>query len=61
MDSCKIKIRLKKSLIGRKKEQKGTVQSLGLKKIGSVVEHTRTPHILGMINRVKFLLDIIED
>ena len=57
----KIKIRLKKSLIGRKKDQKDTVYSLGLRKIGSVVEHKESPHILGMVNKVKFLLDIIEN
>ena len=45
----KVKIRLKRSLIGRKKEQKDTVYALGLKKIGSVVEHKKSPEILGMI------------
>ena len=57
----KIKIRLKRSLIGRRQDQKDTVYALGLKKIGSVVEHEESPQILGMINKVKFLLDIIEN
>ena len=56
----KVKIRLKRSLIGRKKEHKDTVYALGLKKIGSVVEHKKSPEILGMINKVDFLLEIIE-
>lgn len=56
----KIKIRLKRSLIGRNKEQIGTVHALGLKKIGNVVEHDKKSEILGMINKVKFLLEIIE-
>ncbi len=56
----KIKIRLKRSLIGRRKDQKDTVYALGLKKIGNVVEHEKSPQILGMVNKVKFLLEIIE-
>lgn len=56
----KIKIRLKRSLIGRKKNQIDTVHALGLKKIGNVVEHDKSSVILGMISKVKFLLEIIE-
>lgn len=56
----KIKIRLKKSLIGRRKQQRDTVYALGLRKIGNIVEHDKSPEILGMINKVKFLLEIIE-
>lgn len=56
----KIKIRLKKSLIGRQKRQKDTVYALGLRKIGNIVEHDKSPEILGMINKVKFLLEIVE-
>lgn len=56
----KIKIRLKRSLIGRQQRQKDTVRALGLRKIGSVVEHNKSPEILGMVNKVKFLLEIVE-
>lgn len=56
----KIKIRLKRSLIGRRKDQKDTVYALGLKKIGNVVEHEKSSQILGMVNKVKFLLEIVE-
>lgn len=56
----KLRIRLKSSLIGRRKDQIGTVHALGLKKIGNVVEHEQSPQILGMINKVKFLLDVTE-
>ena len=56
----KIKICLTRSLIGRNKEQRDTVYALGLKKIGDQVEHNGTPQILGMVNKVKFLLNIIE-
>lgn len=57
----KIKIRLKRSLIGRNKKQIDTVHALGLKKIGNITEHNKCPEILGMVNKVKFLLEIIEN
>lgn len=56
----KIRIRLKRSLIGRRQDQKDTVYALGLKKIGNVVEHEKSPQILGMVNKVRFLLEIVE-
>ena len=40
-----IKVTLKKSTIGCKKDQIATVQALGLKKIGQTVEKTDTPQI----------------
>lgn len=56
----KIKVCLTRSLIGRNKEQRDTIYALGLKKIGDQVEHNVTPQILGMINKVKFLLNVDE-
>ena len=55
-------IRLKqvRSRIGRPKDQKRTLDALGLRKINSVVEHKSTPQILGMINKVKHLITVIE-
>lgn len=56
-------IRLKqvRSRIGRPKDQKRTLDALGLRKINSVVEHKSTPQILGMINKVKHLITVIEE
>lgn len=56
----KISVRLKRSLIGRTDRQKNTVYSLGLKKIGNVVEHEESPSVRGMIDKVRFLLDVTE-
>lgn len=56
----KIKVCLRRSLIGRRKDQKDTVYALGLKKIGDEVSHDQSPQILGMINKVKFLLEVKE-
>lgn len=57
---AKLKITLAKSLIGRKDDHIATVNALGLKKIGKVVEHEDTPQIRGMINKVNYLLKVEE-
>lgn len=56
----KLKVTLKKSTIGRKKDQIATVQALGLKKIRDSKIHENTPAILGMIDKVGFMLDVEE-
>lgn len=56
----KVKIKLVKSLIGSSETQKKTVAGLGLKKINQVVEHYNSPTIMGMVNKVPHLLEIVE-
>ena len=56
----KIKIKQIKSRIGRPKNQKMTLDALGLTKMNKVVEHNATPQILGMINKVKHLITLVE-
>ena len=56
----KIKIKQTRSKINRPIDQKRTLEALGLKKIGQVVEHKMTPSIEGMINKVKHLITIVE-
>lgn len=58
--SKKINIKLKKSLIGASQAQKKVVKSLGLSKINQVVEHFDSPTILGMVNKVSHLVQIVE-
>jgi large subunit ribosomal protein L30 len=55
-----IKVKLVKSTIGRVEKQRKTVQALGLRKIGQVVEKQDTPQIRGMINIVNHLVEIVE-
>ena len=55
-----IKVTLKKSTIGCKKDQIATVQALGLKKIGQTVEKNDVPQIRGMIFKVKHLVEVSE-
>ena len=57
---AKLKITLSKSLIGRKDDHIATVNALGLRKIGKVVEHEDTPQVRGMINKVSYLLKVEE-
>ncbi len=56
----KVCVTLVKSKIGRTKKQKLTLEALGLTKIGSKVEHTATPQVFGMIDKVKHLVQIEE-
>lgn len=57
---AKLRITLVKSLIGRKDDHIATVQALGLRKPGSVVEHEDTVQIKGMIKKVGYLLKVEE-
>lgn len=56
----KIKIRQVRSGIGRPLSQKRTLEALGLKKMQSTVEHEVTPQILGMVNKIKHLVEVEE-
>lgn len=57
---AKIKVTQLKSGIKKPQNQKRTLEALGLKRIGQVVEHNDTPNILGMINKVKHLVSTEE-
>lgn len=54
----KILVTKKRSAIKRTKQQKLTLEALGLKKIGQSIEHDDTPNILGMINKVNHLVSV---
>tara|TARA_B100001540_G_scaffold312554_1_gene333877 strand:- start:261 stop:437 length:177 start_codon:yes stop_codon:yes gene_type:complete len=56
----KIRIKQIKSRIGRPSDQKKTLDALGLRKINATVQHEATPQILGMVNKVKHLVNIVE-
>jgi len=55
-----IKISLRKSLIGRTEKQRRVVRGLGLRKINSEVIKEKSPEIMGMVNKVDFLLEVTE-
>jgi large subunit ribosomal protein L30 len=53
-----IKIKQVRSRIRCPKNQKRTLDALGLRKMGRVVEHNDNPAIRGMIEKVKHLVSI---
>ena len=55
-----IKIKQTKSRIGAPKDQKSTLDSLGLRKMNRIVEKEDTPAIRGMIRKVHHLVKVIE-
>lgn len=56
----KVKITLKKSVIGAQKKQLQTVEALGLKKVNESVEKADTPAVRGMIDKVSHLVTVEE-
>ncbi|MCL9805165.1 50S ribosomal protein L30 [Flavobacterium amniphilum] len=57
---AKIKVKQVRSKINCPENQKRVLISLGLRKIGQVVEHDANPAILGMVNKVKHLVSVEE-
>jgi len=55
-----IKIKLKKSLIGRTQKQRAIIRGLGLRKIDSKVTREKRPEILGMVKKVDFMLQVTD-
>ncbi|MEK3798971.1 50S ribosomal protein L30 [Peribacillus sp. FSL H8-0477] len=56
----KLEITLTRSLIGRPKDQRVTVNTLGLRKMHQTVVHNDTPVTRGMINKVAHLVTVKE-
>jgi len=54
----KIKITQTRSAIKRPKNQKRTLEALGIKKLHQSVELEATPQILGMVNIVSHLVEV---
>jgi len=55
-----IKVKQLRSSIGCKQNQRDTLRSLGLKKIGDVVVKEDRPEIRGMVHTVRHLVDVEE-
>jgi len=56
----KIKVKQVRSQINCPQVQKRTLEALGLRKIGQVVEHEATSAILGMVSKVQHLVSVEE-
>ena len=57
---AKLKVKQVRSKINCPLDQKRTLEALGLRKMGQVVEHDANPTILGMVNKVKHLVSVEE-
>ena len=55
-----IKIKQTKSRIGAPKDQKQTLDALGLTKMNRIVEKEDTPQVRGMIRKVHHLVTVVE-
>lgn len=60
MSQKRLRIKLVRSMIGTKQNQRDTLKSLGLRKINQAVEQDDTPSIRGMINTVNHLVQVEE-
>lgn len=59
-DKKTIQVTLVKSKFGRKAGHRECVEGLGLRKIRHTVEVLDTPANRGMINKVQYLLNVVE-
>ena len=57
---AQLKVRQDRGLIGLKKNQRETLRTLGLKRIGDVVVKEDRPEIRGMVNTVRHLVTVEE-
>ena len=55
-----VQVKLVRSLIGSKKDQIATAQSLGLRKIGDVAVQPNNPQTQGKINKINHLIEVTE-
>ncbi len=56
-----IKVKQVKSEIGYNRKQRATLRGLGLRRLNHVVEVEDTPSVRGMINKVSYLVVVLED
>jgi large subunit ribosomal protein L30 len=57
---ARLKVEQNKSTIGRKANQRNTLRSLGLKRIGDVVVKEDGPEVRGMVHTVRHLVTVTE-
>ncbi len=57
---AKLRVKWVKSAIGYPKDQKATIQALGLRKLQHTVEHNDQPAVRGMLRKVHHLVQVEE-
>ena len=58
--SEKVKIKLVRSLIGATKTQIKVVKALGLNKTNDVDEHAPSATVMGMVNKISHMVEIVD-
>ncbi|MBN1582599.1 MAG: 50S ribosomal protein L30 [Anaerolineae bacterium] len=56
----KLRVEYVKSIIGSSQRQRRTLQALGLKRLGDVIEVENTPTMWGMLNKLSHLIQVQE-
>ena len=56
----KLSVTWKVSGIGYKRDQRRTIEALGLRKLNQTVVHDDTPSIRGMVFKVRHLVEVAE-
>ena len=57
----KLKVRLKGSGAGKKPKHRATLKGLGLTRVGGERDLPDTPEVRGMINKVSYLVEVVEE
>ena len=57
----KIKVALKRRIIGRPEKQRRVIKALGLRRLNQSVTHNDTPSIRGMIHKTSHMLEVSEE
>lgn len=60
-DKKMMKVKLVRSTSGRLKSHKACVSGLGLRRLHQTVEVEDTPSTRGMLNRVSYMVEIVEN
>jgi large subunit ribosomal protein L30 len=59
-DGARVRVTLRRSLIGRPADQRRTAHALGLRRIGASRVHTQTPSLAGAVRKIHHLVTIEE-
>ena len=60
-ESKKMKVKLTRSVHGRLKSHQACVRGLGLRRMHQIVEVEDTPSTRGMLNKVSYMVCLVED
>jgi len=61
MADNRLKVKLVRSVHGRLKRHQDCVRGLGLRRMHQVVEVEDTPATRGMVNKVRYMVRVLED